>query len=122
MDQNLWSAYVAAMVRVTKGLYFMSNESSCAGCSWHVVLIISTAFRGDLCVGMSAAETVARGTARALSEVTGVGNDAVDVEVEPMLARLIGTGPVRPMKLYTTETGGGGAAGSGAAASKPALA
>jgi|EP01043_Picozoa_sp_COSAG02_P055269 hypothetical protein len=71
---------------------------------------------------MNAAETVARGTARAVSEVTGAGNDAVDVEVAPMLERLIGTGPVRSTKLYTTETGGGGAAGSGAAASKPALA
>lgn len=71
---------------------------------------------------MSAAETVARGAARAVSEVTGAGNDAVDVEVTAMLERLIGTGPVRSAKLYTTESGGGGAAGSGAAASKPALA
>jgi|EP01046_Picozoa_sp_COSAG06_P025232 hypothetical protein len=71
---------------------------------------------------MDAAETVARGTARAVSEVTGSGNDAVDVEVAAMLERLVGTGPLRSVKLYTTEAGGGGAAGSGAATSKPPLA
>ena len=73
---------------------------------------------------MDAAETVARGAARAVSEVTGSANETVDVEVEPMTQRLIGTGPLRSEKLYDPELGGGGgtAVGSGAAASKPALA
>lgn len=89
-------------------------------CGWYVSERV--VFSVGLGSGTNTAETVARSTARAMSEVTGSGNDAVDVEVAPMLERLIGTGPVRSAQLYTMEVGAGGAAGSGAAASKPALA